>query len=498
MRYSGCSSRWTRAVSKTLSFRQRILANPWVQAFERSQRASHAMRQVKVCLSPKQAEVVDSESKRIASDPGRRGGKTVSALAKLVINGADYPGALSAYAAISVGRAIEILEPAIRVIERAGCPLKRGSRQGLLYLTCPNGHRIWITGVPHRRQVDSLRGNPLVGFVADEAYSMDPYLEEMIDQAVEPALLDFDGWLMLIGSPGPVPVGYFYSALFGQNDVLGWEHHHWDVRDNVHIRHAARWLEEVKARHRWTDETPQFAREYLGLWVVDPTGFCYPYDPALNSYTDADRPAEGEWRSLISCDPGVVDDAAMVRLRWRHGFSEIWTDDSFTRPGMSPSGFGAKVLEWRATEAAPVVADTGGIGRAFTEEWAQRYGLTVEAASKSDVRGQIAVMAGEMKAGLIKAHSTRCRDLIDQWRTIAWDDDRKGHDDRYADHLADAERYGVMHIRAMYKPETEKPKPGSEEWQRQQDEAERAEKFKRAAQRRRRESQALWKRYLRS
>ena len=100
-------------------------------------------------------------------------------------------------------------------------------------------------------------------------------------------------------------------------------------------------------------------------------------------------------------------------------------------------------------------------------------------------------MASELNLRLLRS--------LEQLRenALTWDDDRKGHDPRYADHLADAARYGVMKIRALYKPETEKPKPGSPEWLAQQDEQERADKFRRAEERRRRESQAILRRYSR-
>lgn len=451
----------------------RVLRHPWVRAFERSQRASHVMRRLTERLTPHGRAFATSRKKRRVAVCGRRASKTVSALASLIISGAAFPGGLSAYTAISVGRAVEILDPAIKIVERNGCPLRRVTKEGLLYLVCPNGHRIWVAGCPNRRQVESFRGSPLVGVVTDESYSMDPYLRELVEEALEPALMDFDGWCGMIGSPGPSPVGYFYSAQHHANDVLGWEAFHWDVRDNPFIPHAASWLEELKERHGWTDETPEYAREYLGLWVADTNALCYPYDDQLNGFDEL--PLEGEWRTGIGIDLGVVDDTAFVVGKWRRGFPELWIVDTFSRSGLTPSASAAHLLRLKEQYRPNlIVADTGGIGKAFVAEWAERYNIGVDPASKVDTAGQIGIMAGEMRSGVIKVKRS-CRALIDQWRTIMWGEEHRGHDPRYEDHLADAGRYLTMAVRAQYRPEPEPPRYGSPEWFAAQEEAEQRE-----------------------
>jgi len=473
----------------TLSDREldaRIMRHQYVRSASRRERGSYAMRQLKNKLTEPGTAFAMSKAKRKVGCCGRRSSKTVSALAALLISGAAYPGALSAYAAISVGRAVEILDPAIQVIDHAGCPLKRVTREGLLYLECPNGHRIWVAGCPNRRQVDSFRGNPLVGVVLDESYSMDPYLPELVEGALEPALMDYDGWLGMIGSPGPSPVGYFHSAQHHVNGVLGWEAHHWDARQNQFIEAKSgktpeQWFEEIKARHGWNDDTPQFAREYLGLWVLDAQALCYPYEQSVNL---AEFPIEGEWRTGIGIDLGVVDDTAFVVGKWRHGFPEVWLVDAFSRSGLSPSAAAAQLIRLKEKyRPSLIVADTGGIGKAFVAEWADRYSIGVQAASKVDTAGQIGIMAGELRSGVIKVSSEKTlqgprplpalQPLVDQWLTIMWDEDRRGHDDRYTDHLADAARYLVMSIRARYRPEPEPPVFGSPEWMALEDERER-------------------------
>jgi len=442
------------------------------------------MASVVEILSPVQRGFVTATSKRRAGIAGRRGGKSVAVLAWLVLCAASAPtGTLSCYTAVSVGRAKEILTPAVSVLRReAGIDLQWKTVEGLKYLVCPNDHRIWVAGCPNRGAIDSFRGSPLVAWAGDESASLDPYLQELFEEAVEPALLDHDGSACLTGTPGAVPVGYWYGVTTGDG-AAQWPTTHWTVLDNPALPHASRWLEQKRIDNGWTDETPVYAREYLGRWAVDLSSLCYPYDLQRNGYSDAERPTAGEWRCAIAADLGVVDDSALVLLRWRLKDPRIWIDDAFTRPGMSPSALGAKVLEWRQRyRPSMVVADTGGIGKAYTTEWAERYGIGVTPARKVDAAGQIAIVAGEMQSGQILVHTGRCRDLIDQWRTITWDERRRNHAEQYADHLAAAARYGCMAVRATYRPELEHPQPGTEEWARWQDAKEREELFRKAGQ----------------
>ena len=83
------------------------------------------------------------------------------------------------------------------------------------------------------------------------------------------ALMDYDGMLVLVGTPAPVPAGYFYDCI--NNDE--WEHYEWTVFDNPWIekksgKSAQQHLEAECKRRGVTEEDPIIQREFFGRWAL--------------------------------------------------------------------------------------------------------------------------------------------------------------------------------------------------------------------------------------
>jgi hypothetical protein len=310
------------------------------------------------------------------------------------------------------------------------------------------------------------------------------HLEYLTEDVLEPCLLDYSGWLALTGTPGVTPTGYFHAITTGEG-MQQWPTHHWTVLDNPYIPHAAEWLREKCEKLGLDPTSPSYLREWMGQWVLDTESLCYPYDGQINrEFGSFAEGSETDWRYILGVDLGVNDASAFVVIAYRPAMPTIHIIESVAFEGLSPSGAAAKVLAYRDRfRGLRVVADTGGIGKGFVEEWIQRFSLPVERAMKLDVRGQIALVSGLMRSGDVKVHTPASSGLIAEWQALPWNEDRDGHDEGYPDHQSDAARYAILAAQPRYKGEKDLPEPGTPEHVRMMMDKQREAAFKRGAKR---------------
>jgi len=464
-----------------------VTESPYLSALRERAKRELLVQRILSALHAKQREFAQHPSRRIAAHSGRRSGKSHGIAGRLMTTAARNPGQQSVFIAISAARANDIIGRAFHVLgDSTGFRARSTKRDGQLYFEFPNGHAVWVAGCKNRADAEKFRGSPLCGAAVDESDSMRGHLEYLSEEVLEPALLDEDGWLALTGTPGVTPTGYFHAITTGEG-CQKWPTFNWTVLDNPFLPHAREWLAE-KCRRMGLDPTsPSYLREWLGQWVLDVESLCYPYNAALNhefgAFNDEGKPG---WRYVLGVDLGVNDPCAFVLVAYRPESPELHIVEATQADGLSPSGAAARVLQYR--ERFPglrIVADTGGQGKAFVEEWIQRFGLPAEPAYKLGVAGQIALVTGLLRSGSVKVHSPAASDLIAEWMLLPFNSDRDGHDSGYADHLSDAARYAILAAQPRYTGEQEDPEPGTVEFTRRQLEREREAAFKRGSKIRR-------------
>lgn len=421
-------------------------------------RAARRARMLRACHAPQRAFVLD-ESARVAACCSRRAGKSVGILVRHAMLADRYPRETSVYIGRSVAAGLEVLGPALRGLERAGIDLKITPRvlNGRTYWVFPNGHRLWIAGCKDRHEVDNFRGTPYPGATIDEAQQF-AYLPELVQDALEPALLDFGGWLTIIGTPSPIPVGMFFDASRGS----GWSSHHWTLLDNPHLPDPARWLERMRERNGWTEQHPRYRREYLGEWVLDGDALVYPLDATRNAWVPQ---PDGERIRVLAVDLGSTGTTALCIVSTVRGTPGYWVEHVETMHGASVSQVCQAVARLRdAWSAWRVVVDAGGLGGAYVSELNIRYGVNATAARKSDKLAYIEHIRSDITSGLL--HVTPAAvDLWDEASTLQWNEDRLGYSDRMADHCLDAMLYGWRYLRPEHTQELpDEPEPGSPEW----------------------------------
>lgn len=418
-------------------------------------------------LHPKQRAFVQDPSPRKAALCGRRAGKS-RALAAWFLEGArKCPDQMSLYIALSRNNARGILEKALREIDREfNLGLRFTEKDSQIHVVLPNGHVIWLAGCKDSYEIEKFRGYKFLRIGIDESASYGPYLRPLVTDVLEPTLVDLNGQLAMVGSPGVIPAGPFFEVTeggYGDDEALPrWETHRWTIEDNPFIPHAVDWLEKYRISRKWKKDHPTYLREWMGQWVRDEGALVYPYDNRnIFSKLDGDP---SEWRFSIGLDVGFEDSSAFVVGAWKPGLPEIYIVEAFKKEGLIPSAFAAEVerlMEKYNTRDA--VIDSGGIGKGYKEELFERWGIYVEKAKKNYKRAYIEVVRGELLSGNVKVQprpynpkNGGAGSLLDEWSRLVWDVDREGPDNRFEDHAADAALYLIRHIHSGNRPVIER------------------------------------------
>ncbi len=430
-------------------------------------------------LHPDQLRFATSLSKRKAAVCSRRAGKTyvnarilVDAAEKNPAEGED--DAIVVYLSLSKSHAKRSVWGKLQSIAgRMGINIRFNNSELIGYHE--NGCQIWICGADDQRDIERLRGFAFRLVIVDEAQLLGAYLDELIDEVLEPALGDFDGTLLLTGTPHPACVGLFHDVCTGQKG--GWETFHWTLEENPYYprwRRRPDWreavqeyLQEVLQRKGWQPDHPVFLREYKGLWVRDHQSLVYAYEPERNDY-DAELPRSPmgsyAWRYVVGVDLGTVDWFAIVVWAWCPELPYLYEVETIKTRGETISDWAYRISAVREQyQPLAIVADAGALGAAIVKEFQERFGLPVEAAEKTEKAAAIAAMNSDLLAGHVKVR--KGGPLSRTYSVLQWSDDlRQKEDPRIPNDDSDAALYAYRRSRHYWHRHTERePAPGTPE-----------------------------------
>ncbi|HET6261774.1 MAG TPA: hypothetical protein VFG99_05995, partial [Chloroflexia bacterium] len=378
-------------------------------------------------LHPKQQAFVRDPAKRKAALCSRRAGKSYGAAAFLLEGGYSDPGGLSVYVVGSKGLARKIMLPAMESFNRQyNLGLHVREVDGQLEVKLKNGHQIWLAGVKDSAAIEKFRGPKYRRVVIDEAQRYGAYLEEMIQDVFEPALLDKGGELVLSGTPSPVPAGLFYSATTGDGGPI-WSVHHWTILDNPFVTGTVEWLEQYCRQYGMSHEHPTYQREWLGRWVRDIGALVAPFDSNLNGFRVDDMPpGPYDYAVVVDLGAGAQASTAFVVMAQRRGHPETYVLQAEKKADMIPSKIAAYAeMLCRSLPTWPqLVVDEGGLGKGYADEMRKTYGLNAVAAEKKKKRTFLELFGGDLRNGTIKVDPYNCRDLVDEMHLCQWLPDR--------------------------------------------------------------------------
>lgn len=362
-----------------------------------------------------------------------------------------HPNAVVLYVALTRPSAKAILwRELVRVEDRLKLGLR--FRETELEAVLPNGSTIALRGANKTDELEKFRGAHCPAIAIDEAASFRPsLLQTLIEDVLEPALMDSDGTLYLCGTPGAACSGYFHGATTGE--LPGWEVFHWTVLDNLAIPHARDWLERKKRQKGWSDDNPTLRREYLGEWVRDEDSLVYKFRRERNLVSAI--PSMRSPARILSHDYGFNDSTAWCLLEYEAGRQKRADPDratyvrrSMARPGLLASQTAAITQAWRDEwDPHTLIGDSGGFGKGYVEEWNSRFpDAAMVAAEKQNKAAYQELLNDALRCGRLQLLSGENEQLVEELETLQWVEKRRGNvvlrEPVGDDHLCDALLYG--------------------------------------------------------
>lgn len=402
-------------------------------------------------LTPKQRAAIAGSKRFRTWMAGRRAGKSYAAAIWLL---GGKPLQKSAYISRTLKSAKAIMLGVFAEIN-ALFGLKLDIRISTGTIIEPNGHVIQLYGVRDQGQADLIRGQKFRRVFIDEGGAWpDELLQYTIESVVQPTLIDQRGELIVAGTPGPIPKGYFYDMTGNpglQDPFPGrWPSHYWTFEDNPHVPREDV-LEEALTVNGWTENSPTFRREYRAIWCEDADAIIYRYRPELYQADGvtplwSQAPRSGKTVMAIDFGSGEKRRDATTWTVWRQGYdtqTHVHCIFALAKDEIELEETARITRELRERFAVnKLVADEGALGKALAKALRGQYKLPIEAAHKLDKKGRILGARGRLAAQTLHL-CEGAEPLWQEWRTLCWNETRDDHHERQPDDLSDSALYAL-------------------------------------------------------
>lgn len=211
-----------------------------------------------------------------------------------------------------------------------------------------------------------------------------------------------------------------------------WENAEPDAWDRVDADYTrCPWITPAEIREARRLLGDLFEQEYGCRFLILGTGLVYGSLDAARNVVDALPPPAvpgrvDAWEYLLGIDFGVINGTAFTVGAWRAADPILYVLRSYKRRGMSPSEATDEVRELEKRYAfSRISADCGGLGKAFQVELLRR-GLPVDAALKTNKRGYLSILNGDLKSGRVVIVRDGCTELLDEIAQLRWVDPDAG------------------------------------------------------------------------
>lgn len=411
--------------------------------------------QVRARATDVQLAAIDDPAKRKAARCSRRAGKTTT----VVLYAGDFfprqPEKVGWYIAPTLKQARRLMWSPMRKLSRElGLGLQFHKTDATI--TWPNDAALWLAGADDQDSLNAMLGfAPSIIFV-DEVAAFDAnQLEYLIEEVLEPSLMDEDGTMVLLSTPGQILAGRYYEITGPHGTQITrfadgvaravskpyrerrqpawkgvtteWSLHTWGLKDNTARPDLWKKALAKKKLKGWSDDNPIWRRQYLGEWTeADPHLRTFVYDegrdswsPPLNEHGFASldgvvqgpkgpvRLGEHEWRFLIGMDQGSSDPFAIQVAAWSYTSPLLlhcyeWETKRITVPelALQLELVAAQCGGWNKIDE--VVSDHGQLGDVILDTLREQYGIVVEKADKKNKLDHQELTNGELKDGRAK------------------------------------------------------------------------------------------------
>lgn len=405
----------------------------------------------------------------------RRAGKTIACAADLIHTAINNTGIMCLYITLSAANAKRILWKELKKID-TNAKLEGIFNEADLSVTFKNNSVIYLSGAKDKSEIEKFRGHAINLCYIDECQSFRSYIQDLIDDIIAPALLDTAGKLCLIGTPGPVPSGYFYDCSVSES----WSKHNWTFWDNFKwpalsqgYTHQQLFDRELKRRGISSGE-PGIQREYFGKWLLDLESLLIKYDKKVNHFDTI--PVKLKYNYIMGIDVGFKDADAICVLAWSPDDPTTYLVEEVltTKQGITELAEQIEILD-KKYKVDKMIMDMGALGKKIGEEIIRRHKIPVEAADKSRKMENIELLNDALRRGHFKAKNTS-RFVQDSYKVeIDWDKstaERMVVSDSYHSDIIDSVLYAFKVSPAYsWEPAPLAPRYGTKEWADAQEES---------------------------
>jgi hypothetical protein len=409
---------------------------------------------------PRQADFISDEAKSVVVLGTRRSGKTHGMASRLFRAAKRHPNSIALYIALTRDSAKSIMWPIINELNERH---KIGARLTEHDLTAHllNGSIIKIVGGDMKNFIGRLKGAKYSEAAIDEAQLFRTHLDDLINEVLKPALIDYDGALTLCGTPGAIRDGTFYDIT--ARGLGTYSQHRLTMFENPFLPNATEWLRKHKESMGWKDDNPTLRREYYGEWVDDPSALVYDFDRDRNFKEFKDSMLSSP-RYVVGLDIGHNDKTAISVVAYNETSQTAWVvyNDGFSEMTVT------EIAEWvrRIVDRyspLSVQCDTGGLGKTIAAELITRHQLPIVAAEKTDKMSWVALLNDDLRSQRLMI-DVKCKGLADQMKTLTKDEHGK-EDQRLPNDLCDSMLYAYRRVYSyLSKPKPRELEHGSREW----------------------------------
>lgn len=414
--------------------------------------------------------VLDPSPNKIAVC-SRRSGKTVACAADLVHTAINNPNTVCLYITLSRNNAKKIIWKEIKDLNRT-YSLKGKLNLSELSISFPNGSMIYLSGAKDTSEIEKFRGLALKKVYLDEAQSFRAYIKELIDDVLSPALMDYSGTLVLIGTPSPIPTGFFHDSFTNTNN--NWSKHHWTFWNNHFITQKSKrthqeMLDRELKRRGVTADDPSIQREWFGRFTLDSDCLLIHYDKNKNHFDQLPTIVPKKWSHIMGIDLGFDDADAIAILAYCDDSPVTYLVDEkvVAQQGLTEL---VKQIQFfqKKYDIVKMVIDQGGLGKKLAEEIRRRHAIPVHPADKARKMETVAFFNDALRTSRFKAKADS--KFAQDSYLVEIDRDKSTSDkikvsNKYHSDILDAALYAFHESPAFsYQAPIEGPKYGSKEW----------------------------------
>lgn len=426
----------------------------------------HQKQDVLKGLFPLQREVITDPARFKAVLNSRRSGKSFLSARYLFKAAKERPNSVAAYVAPTRAEAKRIIWPLLLDINK-DFDLRGEVSRTDLNIRLQNGSTIWVTGADHEDSVNRLRGLAYSLVIIDEAAYIGSFMQAFIERVIEPALEEYQGTLLHVGTPGMVCRGFFYNVTT-QPEKYGYKLWKWAQLDNPkyplwakeadYKPVAEKWLAALKVRKGWTDQSIEYQTEYLGNWVQGKDNFVY--HPDENNIDE--NPPTDDLQYVLGVDLGYHDATAFVIVGFDQFAQKCYhiKDYAYTKilyPQVASEV--ERLLEIYDFESVKVDTAGGGskiLQETLVAEFSQRYNIPIEAADKQKKQVFMRLLDQDIQAGRMYFKTGK---LYDQVSLLQWDDHQRREREGQECDLADGLLYAWREAYHWLKEDRPEEKP---------------------------------------